>query len=90
MSDLLEKNHAHPNIRFTTWEDYAIMAMVERGLGIGVLPDMILKRIPYRIAVRSFRNPYYREIGLAMKDRTKLSPATQMFIEYLRKMLNVT
>lgn len=90
VSDLLEKNHAHPNIRFTTWEDYAIMAMVERGLGIGVLPDMILKRIPYRIAVRSFRNPYYREIGLAMKDRTKLSPATQMFIEYLRKMLNVT
>ena len=45
VSELLEKNHAHPNIRFTTWEDYAIMSMVERGLGIGVLPDMILKRI---------------------------------------------
>ena len=30
---MLEKNHAHPNIRFTTWEDYAIMSMVERGLG---------------------------------------------------------
>ena len=27
---MLEKNHAHPNIRFTTWEDYAIMSMVER------------------------------------------------------------
>ena len=90
VSDLLEKNHAHPNIRFTTWEDYAIMAMVERGLGIGVLPDMILKRIPYRIAIRSFRTPYYREIGLAMKDRTKLTPATQMFIEYLREALAVT
>ena len=90
VSDLLEKNRAHPNIRFTTWEDYAIMAMVERGLGIGVLPDMILKRIPYRIAVRSFRTPYYREIGLAMKDRKKLTPATQMFIEYLRKALAVT
>ena len=32
---MLEKNHAHPNIRFTTWEDYAIMSMVERGLGSG-------------------------------------------------------
>lgn len=71
-------------------ESYAIMAMVERGLGIGVLSDMILKRIPYRIAVRSFRTPYYREIGLAMKDRTKLTPETQMFIEYLRKALAVT
>lgn len=65
---MLEKNHAHPNIRFTTWEDYAIMSMVERGLGIGVLPDMILKRIPYQIAIRSFRNPYFREIGLVMRQ----------------------
>ena len=85
VSELLETNDAHPNIRFITWEDYAIMAMVERGLGIGVLPEMILKRIPYQIAIRSFRNPYFREIALAMKDRTKLTPATEKFIEYLNR-----
>ena len=82
VSELLEQNHAHPDIRFTTWEDFAIMAMVERGLGIGVLPDMILKRIPYQIAIRSFRKPYFREIGLAMKDRTRLSPAAEKFVDY--------
>lgn len=85
VSELLEKNHAQPNIRFTTWEDYAIMAMVERGLGIGVLPEMILKRIPYQIAIRSFQKPYFREIALAMKDQTKLTPATEKFIEYLKR-----
>lgn len=53
VSELLEKHNVHPNIRFTTWEDYAIMAMVEKGLGIGILPEMILKRIPYQIAIRS-------------------------------------
>lgn len=84
VSELLEQNHVHPNIRFTTWEDFAIMAMVEQGLGIGVLPDMILKRISYQIAIRSFRKPYFREIGLAMKDRTKLTPAAKKFLEYLR------
>ena len=60
VSELLEKNHAHPNVRFTTWEDYAIMAMVKRGLGIGILPEMILKRIPYQIAIRSFTSVLYR------------------------------
>ena len=89
VSKLLEKNHAHPNIRFTTWEDYAIMAMVEKGLGIGVLPEMILKRIPYQIVIRSFKNPYFREIGLAIKDRTKLSPASWKFIEYLEKEIRI-
>lgn len=83
VSELLEKNHVHPDIRFTTWEDFAIMAMAEKGLGIGILPDMILKRIPYRLEIRSLKVPYYREIGLAMKNRNRLTPATQKFIEYL-------
>ncbi len=84
VSEMLEKNNAHPNIRFITWEDYAIMSMVEKGLGIGVLPEMILKRIPYQIAIRPFRKPYFREIALAMKDRKRLNPAAKKFIEYLK------
>lgn len=38
VSDLLTRFGIHPNIRFTTWEDYAILSMVEKGLGIGILP----------------------------------------------------
>lgn len=84
VSDLLEKNHVHPNIRFTTWEDFSIMSMAERGLGIGILPDMILQRIPYQLEIRSLEEPYYREIYLAMKNRKRLTPATQKFVEYLK------
>lgn len=84
VSEILETNQVHPQIRFTTWEDYAIMAMVEKGMGIGILPDMILKRIPYRIEVRSLKEPYYRKIGLAMKNRNRLTPVAQKFIEYLK------
>ncbi|MDY5884199.1 MAG: LysR family transcriptional regulator [Roseburia sp.] len=84
VSDFLEKNGVHPKVRFTTWEDFAIMSMVEKGLGIGVLPDMILKRIPYQIEVRPLETPYYREIGIAMKNRQRLSAATQKFMEYLK------
>ena len=84
VSELLEQNQAHPHVRFTTWEDYAIMSMVEKGLGIGILPEMILKRIPYQITIRSFTKPYYRKIALAMKNREIASPATQKFIAYLK------
>ena len=83
VSDLLERCHVRPDIRFTTWEDFAIMAMVEKGLGVGILPDLILRRIPYRIEVRPLREPYYRPIGLAMKSGTHLPPAVRRFIEYL-------
>ena len=83
VSDLLARFDIHPNVRFTTWEDYAILSMVEKGLGIGILPQMILQRIPYEVEVRSLSAPYYREIGLAMKDRARLSPAAKKFLEYL-------
>ena len=84
VSELLEAHDIHPQIRFTTWEDFAIMSMAEKGLGIGILPNMILQRIPYDVAVRSLEKPYYREICLAMKDREKMTPAALKFVEYLR------
>ncbi len=83
VSDLLNTSHVTPDIKFTTWEDFAIMSMVEKGLGIGILPDLILRRIPYRIEVRPLAVPYYRTIGLAMKNRKHLTSAVRKFMEYL-------
>ena len=83
VSDLLDSHHVKPDIAFTTWEDFAIMAMVERGLGVSILPDMILRCIPYRLEVRPLKVPYYRTIGLAFKNGRNLSPATEVFIDNL-------
>ena len=59
------------------------MAMVERGMGVGILPDMILRRIPYRLEIRPLKEPYYHSIGLAMKHAAHLTPAARKFIDYL-------
>lgn len=83
VSDLLNYYDVRPDIKFTTWEDFAIMAMVEKGMGISILPDLILKRIPYQIEIRPLKEPYFRTIGLAMKNKEHLTPAVLKFIEYL-------
>ena len=83
VSDLLANFHVQPDIRFTTWEDFAIMAMVEKGMGISILPDMILQRIPYQLEIRSLQKPYYRSIGLAIKNQAHITPAVKKFIDYL-------
>lgn len=83
VSDLLESFRVQPDIHFTTWEDFAIMAMVERGMGVSILPDMILQRIPYRVEIRSLQSPYYRSIGLAIKNQKHITPAVKRFIDYL-------
>lgn len=84
VSDLLERSGVHPKIRFTTWEDFAIMAMAEKGMGVGILPDLILRRVAYRIEIRPLQTPYYRPIYLAMKNCARLTPAVQKFLDYLK------
>ncbi len=84
VSELLEEHQVKPDIRFTTWDDYAILSMVESGLGIGVLPRLILRRIPYKVEIRGLFEPFYREIGLAMKDGGTTSAAVHRFVQYLK------
>lgn len=83
ISQLFEKYHIHPNIHFTTVDDYAIMSMVEKDLGISILPELILKRTPYHIITKELDVPAYRTLGLAMKDRKGASLAVKRFLDYL-------
>ena len=84
ISEIFERCNITPKVQFTTWDDYAIMSMVESGLGISILPELILKRIPYRIVVRELEVPAYRKIGLAMKDKESASLAVKRFLDYLQ------
>lgn len=84
ISEIFEKCNIAPKIHFTTWDDYAIMSMVESGLGISILPELILQRIPYRIVKKELDIPAYRKIGLAMRDRKSASLAVKRFLDYLQ------
>ncbi len=83
VSEIFERNNLTPRVHFTTWDDYAIMSMVESGLGISILPQLILKRIPYHIVAKELDVPAYREIALALRERKSASLAVKRFIDYL-------
>ncbi|PKM86183.1 MAG: LysR family transcriptional regulator [Firmicutes bacterium HGW-Firmicutes-12] len=83
ISAIFTKYHLSPQVHFTTWDDYAIMSMVEHGLGISILPELILQRIPYRIIKKEMEVPAYRNIGIAMREQKSLSLAVRRFLEYL-------
>lgn len=72
-----------PDVHFITWDDYAIMSMVESGLGVSILPELILRRIPYRIVKKELDIPAYRNIGLAMRSKKNASNAVKKFMDYL-------
>ena len=81
--DILRQADISPDIKLTIWDDYAVMSMVESGLGISVLPELILRRVPYRIIAKELDVPAYRDIVLALRDSKTASPAMKKFMEYL-------
>lgn len=83
VSEIFERCNINPDVHFTTWDDYAIMSMVENGLGISILSQLILRRNPYRIITKELDVPAYRNIGLALRDKKTASLAVKRFIEYL-------
>lgn len=70
-----------PNL--STWDDYAIMAMVEKGLGLSILPSLILQRIPYALVCKPLEPPAYRSLGIATKRGVPVSAAVAAFMDYL-------
>ncbi len=82
--DFFQQHGLHPAAYCTTWDDYAIMSLVERGVGISLLPELILKRTPYRIVIKELSVSTSRDIGFAVRDRKTASLAVKRFMEYLR------
>lgn len=50
---------------------------------LAILPELILKRVPYRIITKELTVPAYRNIGLALRDKKTVSLAVKRFIDYL-------
>ena len=83
ITEIYLKNGLTPKPKYTTFDDYAALSMVEKGLGIAILPKLILQRVSYDVVVKPLDVEAYRTIGVAMKSEKELSLAAQRFLEYL-------
>jgi len=79
----LDAAKVKPNIKFSTKDDYAIIAMVEQGLGISIMPELLLKGRHDNIKILELVPPSKRTIGLAIPETSKASPATRRFADYV-------
>ena len=77
-----------PNIQYTIHDDYAIMMMVEEGLGMSILAELILRRTKYDIVCLPLNPPITRTLAVGYKDWGSLPIASKYFIEYLMEHKN--
>lgn len=79
----LEAAGVQPNVRFYTKDDYAIIAMVEQGLGMSIMPELLLKGRHDRLLILPLVPEAKRVIGIAIAAGSKAGPATRRFADYV-------
>lgn len=81
--EFFKRENLHPNIQYRVHDDYTIMSMIESGLGISILPKLIISRSPYHIATLELSPPIVRTISLAFKNKKVLPIASRYFMDFI-------
>ncbi|GGG59765.1 LysR substrate-binding domain-containing protein [Paenibacillus radicis (ex Gao et al. 2016)] len=81
--EMFRQHHIKAKIEYRLDDDYTIISMVENGLGISILAELILKRIPYNILSKETSPSFSRSIGIAIKSRKQASIAVRCFLDFI-------
>lgn len=84
---VLRKGRIKPPVPFQASDDYAIIAMVENGLGISILPEMILQGRTNRIVALELEDQSFRSLGIALNSAKNTAPATKKLIRCAKEWL---
>ena len=73
-----------PDVRYYSRDCIAILSMVQQGLGIAILPELIVEIYPGNYEARMTDPEFYRTIGIGVRSLSECGPLTKMIISYIR------
>ena len=76
----LESVGVRPNVRLHSKDDYAVIAMVRQGLGVSIMPSLLLRGNSSGVEARPIVPPSSRTIALAVRDEA--GPAARRFAAF--------
>lgn len=84
VSNLLRKYSLTPKIGYQTFENYSALAMIEEGLGMSVMNELITKGRNVNLAKKPLNPPAFIELGILL-PKDIVTPAVTKFVAYTKK-----
>ncbi len=72
-----------PKVKLRVHDDYSILSMVEQGLGISILPELVLHKTNYDVVTLPTEPAIVRTMGIVTKDKKALPLASKEFVQCL-------
>ena len=73
------------HVKYTTKDDYAVIAMVEQGLGISIMPELLLGGLTHNVKLMPLDNRASRIIGAAVPEKNSDNATAQKFIAHMQR-----
>ena len=84
---VLEEAGISPRIVFSTIENFAAISMIECGLGMSIMNELITKGRLNDVAILPLDPPRHISFGIAYPSAEKASPAALKFIAYAERLM---
>lgn len=85
--NIFHKNHVHPEIKYTTYDTPAALAMVRMGLGVSFVNELSATNWNDHLVKLPLDPPEQVTFGIAYKSEDHMSRAAKKFISYAVKYL---
>lgn len=85
---ILKKMHVKPRIAYRLKDDTSILSFVKSGLGVGLVPELVLKATGIPVRRKSFDPVQYRDIGLAVQPSHE-TVLFKVLLKYLQEYLPI-
>lgn len=84
---VFQAQKVQPDIRNTSVEDAAILSMVEHGLGVSILSELVLKGRQDNVRCLPLDPPACRRIGIAVSSQREVTDTVRQFINASREIV---
>jgi DNA-binding transcriptional LysR family regulator len=84
LKQIFKENNVLPDIKFEIEDTHTILSMVDRGLGISIVPEMAVDLAPPELRMVRLLPSSPRTIGLLVKSQHAVSPASAAFIREVK------
>jgi DNA-binding transcriptional LysR family regulator len=80
---LFSQAGCRPRVRFSFRDDHTALAMVEKGMGITILPELVLQDCGHKVHLMELSGAPSRTIGIAVPNIRQLSSAAEHFLQHV-------
>lgn len=74
-----------PEVKYYSRDDSAVLSMVQRGLGLAILPELTVREFPGKYDYRMLDPEAYRTLGIGVKSMKEAGPLARTVIKYIKE-----